>query len=152
LFAVIGTSSGHGNGSTTFNLPDLRGRFLRGVDGATGRDPDSASRTAPATGGNSGSQVGSVQNQSMIGHTHQAGVLRAAVYLVPGGLHTLEVSTGFTGNKSLGTGSGGTGGGGSVPASAAVLGTSGNLSSNDPTPGAMETRPVNVYVNYIIKH
>lgn len=31
LFAVIGTSFGTGDGSTTFNLPDLRGEFLRGA-------------------------------------------------------------------------------------------------------------------------
>ena len=30
LFAVIGTIYGTGDGSTTFNLPDFRGRFLRG--------------------------------------------------------------------------------------------------------------------------
>lgn len=29
LFAAIGTTFGVGNGSTTFNLPDLRGRFTR---------------------------------------------------------------------------------------------------------------------------
>ena len=31
LFEVIGTAFGTGDGSTTFNLPDLRGEFLRGV-------------------------------------------------------------------------------------------------------------------------
>ena len=31
LFSVIGTSFGTGDGSTTFNLPDLRGEFLRGA-------------------------------------------------------------------------------------------------------------------------
>lgn len=30
LFAEIGTSFGSGNGSTTFNVPDLRGEFVRG--------------------------------------------------------------------------------------------------------------------------
>lgn len=30
LFAVIGTRYGAGDGSTTFNLPDLRGEFIRG--------------------------------------------------------------------------------------------------------------------------
>ena len=30
LFAVLGTSHGQGDGSTTFNLPDYRGTFLRG--------------------------------------------------------------------------------------------------------------------------
>ena len=31
LFAAIGTTYGIGNGSTTFNLPDLRGYFVRGA-------------------------------------------------------------------------------------------------------------------------
>ena len=31
LFAVIGTSFGAGDGSTTFNIPDLRGEFIRGA-------------------------------------------------------------------------------------------------------------------------
>lgn len=32
LFSVIGTTFGSGDGSTTFNLPDLRGRVAVGVD------------------------------------------------------------------------------------------------------------------------
>ena len=38
LFAVIGTAYGTGNGSTTFNLPDLRGEFVRGFDNGRGVD------------------------------------------------------------------------------------------------------------------
>lgn len=38
LFAAIGTTFGAGNGSTTFNLPDLRGEFLRGWDDGRGVD------------------------------------------------------------------------------------------------------------------
>lgn len=39
LFAVIGTTYGPGDGSTTFNVPDLRGRFMAGYDpgNSTGR-------------------------------------------------------------------------------------------------------------------
>lgn len=33
LFAVLGTKAGAGDGSTTFNLPDLRGDFIRGLGG-----------------------------------------------------------------------------------------------------------------------
>jgi phage-related tail fiber protein len=33
LFDVIGTTYGAGDGSTTFNLPDFQGKFLRGVGG-----------------------------------------------------------------------------------------------------------------------
>jgi phage-related tail fiber protein len=64
LFALIGITHGSGNGSTTFNIPDYRGRFLRGVDGTAGNDPNKASRTAMNTGGNTGNNVGSVQADS----------------------------------------------------------------------------------------
>ena len=33
LFEIIGTSFGEGNGVTTFNVPDYRGKFLRGLGG-----------------------------------------------------------------------------------------------------------------------
>ena len=38
LFAVLGTKAGAGDGSTTFNLPDLRGEFIRGWDAGRGVD------------------------------------------------------------------------------------------------------------------
>lgn len=38
LFAVIGTSFGQGDGVATFNIPDLRGEFLRGWDDGRGVD------------------------------------------------------------------------------------------------------------------
>ena len=38
LFAAIGTTFGSGDGSTTFNVPDLRGEFVRGWDDGRGVD------------------------------------------------------------------------------------------------------------------
>jgi phage-related tail fiber protein len=38
LFAAIGTVYGSGDGSTTFNVPEMRGEFLRGWDNARGID------------------------------------------------------------------------------------------------------------------
>ncbi|WP_018897175.1 phage tail protein [Rhizobium sp. 2MFCol3.1] len=38
LFAAIGTTYGIGDGSTTFNVPDLRGEFIRGFDSGRGVD------------------------------------------------------------------------------------------------------------------
>ncbi|MDP3846231.1 MAG: tail fiber protein [Pseudomonas sp.] len=38
LFAAIGTTFGAGDGSTTFNVPDLRGEFVRGWDDGRGID------------------------------------------------------------------------------------------------------------------
>jgi len=56
LFAAIGTTYGAGDGSTTFNLPDLRGEFIRGHDG--GRNVDA------------GRVFGSAQTDAMQGHGH----------------------------------------------------------------------------------
>jgi hypothetical protein len=61
LFAITGIRYGSGDGTTTFNVPDLRGYFLRGVDGSAGRDPENTSRKAMNTGGNVGDLPGSVQ-------------------------------------------------------------------------------------------
>jgi len=44
LFAVIGTSFGEGDGSATFNLPDMRGEFVRGYDPANIRYPQGSTR------------------------------------------------------------------------------------------------------------
>ena len=38
LFTAVGTTHGVGDGSTTFNLPDLRGEFIRGWDNGKGTD------------------------------------------------------------------------------------------------------------------
>lgn len=59
-----------GTDGTNINLPDLRGRFPRGVDGVAGNDPDKATRTAANTGGNIGNAVGSIQSDAMQGHIH----------------------------------------------------------------------------------
>ena len=59
LFAVIGTDWGVGDGSTSFNLPDVRGQFIRGWDNGAGRDP----ARVFATG----------QNDELASHSHQYG-------------------------------------------------------------------------------
>lgn len=75
LFAAIGTYWGYGNGSTTFNLPDLRGRFKRMGDYGSGRDPDRGSRTACNPGGPTGDAIGTVQGHQLYSHLHYLGNL-----------------------------------------------------------------------------
>ena len=48
LFAAIGTVFGVGNGTTTFNLPEMRGEFARGWDNSRGIDPARAFGSAQA--------------------------------------------------------------------------------------------------------
>ena len=56
LYAAIGTTWGAGDGTTTFNIPDFRGEFLRGWDHGRGVD---AART-----------FASYQDDAMQGHIH----------------------------------------------------------------------------------
>ncbi len=58
LFATIGTTFGAGNGTTTFNIPDLRGEFVRGFDKGRGID--------------TGRVFGSQQLHNVGNHTHEA--------------------------------------------------------------------------------
>jgi microcystin-dependent protein len=64
LFAVIGTTYGVGDNSTTFNLPDLRGVFLRGLDDGKGYD--------------SGRAIGTYQADDNRAHTHTVSGLVAS--------------------------------------------------------------------------
>src|SRR5262249_7863928 len=55
LFALVGTTFGGGDGSTTFNIPDLRGRALFGVDNMGG---SAANRVTNAGSGIVGTTLG----------------------------------------------------------------------------------------------
>ncbi|MCB0383590.1 MAG: tail fiber protein [Psychroserpens sp.] len=70
LFALIGTTYGAGDGSTTFNLPDYRGKFLRGLDSGSGNDPDATLRLDRGDG-ITGDHVGTVQNNALSSHLHE---------------------------------------------------------------------------------
>ena len=69
LFGELGVIYGNGDGSTTFNLPDYRGRFLRGFDNTAGTDPDASSRTDRGDG-TTGDAVGTKQDDDFESHTH----------------------------------------------------------------------------------
>jgi len=70
LYNTLGQTWGGSSENETFNLPDLRGEFLRGVSDGTGRDPDTAFRTPRNSGGNTGDAVGTMQEHQFERHRH----------------------------------------------------------------------------------
>ena len=60
LFANIGTTFGAGNGTTTFNLPDLRGLVIAGVDSMGGFPAGRLSNYGPGNPGINADLLGSV--------------------------------------------------------------------------------------------
>lgn len=142
LFTAIGVAYGSGNGSTTFNVPDMRGLFARGVSDDSTNDPDNATRTASASGGNTGNNIGSVQISTFSAHTHTATVTD------PGHSHNQR------------PGSGGAGALLALQAQATASSQNGDTSTGSNTTGITvsnsnaggnETRPKNLYFFYIIK-
>jgi len=68
LFALLGTTHGVGDGSTTFNLPDVRGRVAVGRDNLGGTP---ANRITGGVSGVEGETLGAVGgSQSLQQHTH----------------------------------------------------------------------------------
>lgn len=97
LFTAIGTIYGAGDGSTTFNLPDLRGEFVRGWDDSRGVD--------------SGRTIGSFQTDQFASHTHSITTGKFASYSADnftGREGTLEAST-AAGSKTFTSTSAGSG-------------------------------------------
>ena len=159
LFAAIGTSHGDGDGSTTFNLPDYRGRFLRGVDHGSGRDPGAGSRTAMQSGGNAGDMAGSVQATATAQPTSSPFVTSNAGVHVHGlgGTHTHTIPSvlavqGTTFGDGNGSPRWASYNGSVVTGSAGThLHPPAGDHSHSITGGDVETRPINASVNWIIK-
>jgi microcystin-dependent protein len=134
LFAVIAETYGNGNGTTTFNLPDLRGEFIRGWDNSAGTDPDAASRTDrgdATTGDNVGTKQASAF--ALHGHPYRTSTGTTPKANVLGGLSTDEDGT--TANQAAFTG---------TPSDSAGEQIGGSGAST-------ETRPTNVGMMWIIK-
>lgn len=128
LFAAIGNSWGT-SAATKFNIPYTGGLFLRGISYNGQNDPDAATRRNYYTGGNTGDNVGSLQDDAFASHYHPRnndGRLEIALTTLAG-VYDL---TNYGSATHL------------LAAQYSVTGST----------GGNETRPKNVYVNYIIKY
>ena len=126
LRLVIGISWGAGDGSETFNIPDLQGQFLRGADLT---NPSSAANEN-RTGGSTTEKIGSLQEGAFQEHQHSVRVFQS-------GSSNWSTRLVF-GDNSYNTSASGT-------FTDASNGT-------DMVGSSQETRPKNAYVNYIIKY
>lgn len=79
LFIAIGTTWGVGDGFTTFNIPDLRGTFIRSWDDGRGLDP--------------GRFIASYQADSNKAHVHTHSITGQNNYVAfPGGGQNMQAS------------------------------------------------------------
>ena len=71
LFNAIGIQYGDGNGTTTFNLPDMRGRTPVGTDNMGGISADRVeNEVADVLGGNAGQEHHMLTTNEMPSHSH----------------------------------------------------------------------------------
>lgn len=106
LFSAIGTTYGAGDGSITFNLPDLRGRAVAGRDnmGGTAANRLTAGSASGLNGSTLGAAGGSQQHQLTVAElaSHNHSVVRSHTASSSSGAYEisdggLTVNTGFTG-------------------------------------------------------
>jgi microcystin-dependent protein len=129
LFARIGTTYGVGDGSTTFNLPDYRSYFLRGLDLSRGLD--------------AGRVLGSIQASQNLAHNHTGTTDSQGAHT-----HGASSSNGGSGNGSVISSTNGSGAAGSISVNSAGA-HSHNLTIA--SSGGTEARPINIAVLICIK-
>lgn len=127
LFLAIGITYGSGDGSTTFNLPDLRGVFLRGVGSQT---------------------IGGITYSGTLGQKQNDATKKNGLALSDlGHTHAMITNLGGSGATT----------GGYVPTGNNSYFSEGTANIRSATTGITlgtgdaETRPANVGINYIIK-
>ena len=137
LFAVIGETWGEGDGTTTFNVPEMRGEFVRGLDDGRGVD--------------SGRNIKDHQGDQNRQHSHSTSV--TSTVNDPGHIHQVQYSNSDSGDGVIEES--GTGLSGQEPTLSATTGITVNTTvtvQNDPiSQSQVEARPRNVAMLYVIK-
>lgn len=131
LFAVIGTTFGAGDGSTTFNIPDLRGEFLRGLDDGRGVDAGRANGSSQSSQNLSHNHGG--LDGAAGGHSH---AISSSIATASTGVNTNNKEASITGSNGL------------TPNTDAVAAHQHSISSD----GGAEARPRNVALLVCIKY
>ena len=112
LFAVTSTTYGSGDGYTTFNLPDLRGRAIAGIDNMGGTDAGrlSTANTAGTTTGTETITLTSAES-GVPAHSHVNTLTNNAVTSGAMSANSTHDHGGVTGNSAFfsATGAGGSG-------------------------------------------
>lgn len=130
LFSKFSTTFGGGDGSSTFNIPDTRGIFIRGA-GVNGTLTNANGTAFSAT-------FGSYENDKMQGHVHKQNANETGKFISVSGGGTFNVSTGGGGLHNVGT----------TYTNAATVadGTNGTPRTGE------ETNPANLALNHIVKY
>ena len=171
LFTVISTTYGAGNGSTTFNVPDLKGKLPQGYESgnyamaATGgantvtvavtNNQAVSAVTSTATSTQSVTVTGNISNTSLTtaqlaSHSHTGGQNVPQHNGAPG--TAAGITMGNTGNAGSGTGHDhGHNLSGTLTGNVSVTNSGGALSGTVTAAGTNSFSPY-VVVNYIIKH
>ena len=141
LYDAVGVCWGIGDGATTFNLPDMRGMFLRGVSGDSGNDEDANERfVLNDNGGNTGNNVGSYQGDAIRNITGE---------IYGTGSDDGPLACGSTGTGAMSAYPRGCNGADGSNGSGAY---NFDFDASRVVPVGSDNRPKNVYVNYIIKY
>ena len=139
LFTIIGTTHGAGDGSSTFNVPDLRGEFVRGWDDSRGVD-------SGRSFGSSQSDANKQHNHTLTDPGHNHGITD------PGHIHQVQYSNSDSGDGVIEES--GTGLSGQEPTLSATTGITINNATTGislANSGGSEARPRNVAMMYVIK-
>ncbi len=147
LFGIVGTTYGTGDGSTTFNVPDLRGRVIAGQDDMGG---SSANRLTGLTGGVDGDVLGGTGGDEKHALTEAQ---------MPKHYHQMRGPNAVTAPQGSATAATGLYGGGSAddtPDDYATFSTGGSASSGSSSTGTNSGNDHNnvqptMILNYIIK-